>query len=157
MDKMTRFGILLSLLLAGTTLRGHAQAPSDSATAARIIRSTLAQWVEAANRQDWRAAAAIWAPDLIGWYPGQPDDTYAKEMEQAAHPRPRRRPTRYDVIVNEVIVSGPLAVVRDTWRFTTGAGTPDSTVDVVRSFEVWRRQTEGHWKIARWISAPEPK
>lgn len=83
---MLRFGIVLSLILAAN-LKGHAQAPSDSATAASIIRATLAQWVEAANRQDWRAAAAIWAPDLIGWYPGQPDDTYAKELEQAAHPR----------------------------------------------------------------------
>lgn len=67
-----------------------------------------------------------------------------------------RRPTRYEVTVNEVIVSGPLAVVRDTWRFTTNAGTPDSTVAVVRSFEVWRRQSARSWKIARWISAPEP-
>jgi ketosteroid isomerase-like protein len=154
---MARLGIVLSLILAGTTLRGHAQAPNDSATAVHIIRAALGQWVEAANRQDWRAAAAIWAPDLIGWYPGQPDDTYAKELEQAAHPRPGCPPTRYEVTVNEVIVSGSLAVVRDTWRFTTGAGTPDSTVDVVRSFEVWRRQRGGHWKIARWISSPEPK
>lgn len=154
---MARFGIVVSLLLAGATARGHAQVPSDSAKAVGIIRATLAQWVEAANRQDWRAAAAIWAPDLIGWYPGQPDDTYAKELEQAARPRPGRRPTRYEVTINEVIVSGPLAVVRDTWRFTTNAGTPDSTVAVVRSFEVWRRQSGDHWKITRWISAPEPK
>jgi hypothetical protein len=27
---------------------------------------------------------------------------------------------------------------------------------VVRSFEVWRRQPDRAWKIARWISAPEP-
>jgi uncharacterized protein DUF4440 len=84
MYRMARFGIVVSLLLAGATARGHAQVPSGSAKAVGIIRATLAQWVEAANRQDWRAAAAIWAPDLIGWYPGQPDDTYAKELEQAA-------------------------------------------------------------------------
>jgi hypothetical protein len=28
-------------------------------------------------------------------------------------------------------------------------------VAVVRSFEVWRRQPDRTWKIARWISAPE--
>jgi ketosteroid isomerase-like protein len=55
-----------------------------------------------------------------------------------------------------VIVSGRLAVVRDTWRFTTGSGAADSAVAVVRSFEVWRRLPDGAWKIARWISAPEP-
>lgn len=134
----------------------QAQTPTDSAAATRAIRGALAQWVAAANRQDWRAAAEIWAPDLVGWYPGQPDDTYAKELAQAARPRPGRKPTRYEVTVNEVLVSGPLAVVRDTWRFTTGSGSTDSTVAVVRSFEVWRRQPDGGWKIARWISAPEP-
>jgi ketosteroid isomerase-like protein len=112
--------------------------------------------VEAANRQDWRAAAQVWAPDLVGWYPGQPDDTYAKEMEQAAHPKPGRPKTRYAVKVEEVIVSGPLAVVRDIWRFTTAPGTKDSSIAVVRGFEVWQQQADGHWKISRWISAPEP-
>jgi ketosteroid isomerase-like protein len=29
-------------------------------------------------------------------------------------------------------------------------------VAVVRSYEVWKRQKNGEWKIARWISAPEP-
>jgi steroid delta-isomerase len=134
----------------------RAQTPDDSAGAAAAIRAALADWVAAANRQDWRAAAGVWAPDLIGWYPGQPDATYAKELAQAARPRSGRKPTRYHVTVNEVLVSGPLAVVRDTWRFTTGTGSADSTVAVVRSFEVWRRQPDGAWKIARWISAPEP-
>ncbi len=153
---MTRPGLLLG---AFVVFGGHtvlAQSPDDSATAAREIRATLAQWVVAANRQDWRAAAEIWAPDLIGWYPGEPDDTYAGEMARAAHPRPGRKPTRYEVTIHEVLVSGPQAVVRDTWRFTTGSGSPDSSVDVVRSFEVWRRQPDRAWKIARWISAPEP-
>jgi ketosteroid isomerase-like protein len=134
----------------------ESQQTDDSSTAVRAIRVALAAWMAAANRQDWRAAAEIWAPDLIGWYPGQPDDTYAKEMALAIHPRPGRKPTRYEVTVNEVIVSGSWAVVRDTWRFTTGSGSADSSVAVVRSFEVWRRQPDRAWKIARWISAPEP-
>ena len=106
--------------------------------------------------RDWRAAAEIWAPDLIGGYPGESDDTYAQEMARAAHPRPGRKPSRYKVTIDEVLVSGAQAVVRDIWRFTTNSGSPDSSVDVVRSFEVWRRQPDRSWKIARWISAPEP-
>jgi ketosteroid isomerase-like protein len=143
------------LILSAST--AQAQTAEDSSAAVRAIRTSLSQWVAAANRQDWQAAAKIWAPDLIGWYPGQPDDTYGKEMAQAAHPRPGRKPTRYEVTVEEVLVSRYLAVVRDRWRFTTSPGTPDSTVDTVRSFEVWRRQPDGVWKIARWISAPEPR
>jgi ketosteroid isomerase-like protein len=153
---LTRLELILGTVLVIGAGPLHAQLPGDSSAAVRDIRAALARWIEAANRQDWRAAAEIWAPDLVGWYPGQPDDTYAKEQASAARPRPGRKPTRYEVTVNEVMVSGSLAVVRDTWRFTTNSGSPDSSVAVVRSFEVWRRQPEGAWKIARWISAPEP-
>jgi ketosteroid isomerase-like protein len=151
MTKLVLVAFLLSL--AGIL---PAQEPQDSASAAAAIRSALADWVSAANRQDWKAASQIWAPDLVGWYPGQPDDTYLKEMASASHPRAGRPRTRYELNVVEVIVSGGMAVVRDIWRFTTGPGTPDSSVAVVRSYEVWRRQKNGAWKIARWISAPEP-
>jgi ketosteroid isomerase-like protein len=153
---VTRRDIMLGAILLLWVRTVQAQTPPDSAMAARAIRATLAQWVSDANRQDWRAAARIWAPDLVGWYPGQPDDTYGKELARAARFQPVRTPTRYEVTVNEVLVSGPLAVVRDTWRFTTGSGATDSQVVVVRSFEVWRRQPDRSWKIARWISAPEP-
>jgi ketosteroid isomerase-like protein len=94
----------------------YAQERQDSAAAVRSIRAALAGWVEAANRGDWKAAAQVWAPDLVGWYPGQPDDTYAKEIEDAAHPRPGRPRTGYEVNVVEVRVSGDMAVVRDIWR-----------------------------------------
>lgn len=98
---MVRRLVLLFLLLA-TAGTGNAQGRPDSAAAVRSIRSALADWVRAANREDWKAAARVWASDLIGWYPGQPDDTYAKEMENAAHPRSGRPRTRYEVNVVEV-------------------------------------------------------
>ncbi|HEY6221611.1 MAG TPA: nuclear transport factor 2 family protein [Candidatus Eisenbacteria bacterium] len=128
--------------------------PSRRATDETEIRAALARWVEAANRQDWKAALEVWAPDLIGWYPGQPDDTYAREQANSTRPK-REHSTRFELTIDEVIVSGDLAVVRDTWTIRSGdaAGPAASTL---RSFEVWRRQPDGIWKIARWISAPEP-
>jgi ketosteroid isomerase-like protein len=151
MNKVITAGLLL---LAARS--AQAQDFPDSASVVRHIRAALANWVEAANRQDWKTAARIWAPDLVGWYPGQADDTYAKEIESAAHPRPGRPRTHYEVDVVEVMVSGGMAVVRDIWRFTTKPDTPNAAVTVVRSYEVWKRQNDGQWKIARWISAPEP-
>ena len=151
---MTKLGLVCLLLLAARS--APAQDRNDSAAAVRSIRTALAAWVDAANREDWKAAARVWAPDLDGWYPGQPDETYEKEMKSAAHPRAGRPHTRYEVNIVEVLVSGRMAVVRDIWRFTTAADTRDSAVSVVRSYEVWKRQKDGQWKIARWISAPEP-
>ena len=147
---------LVLLVLGANSASG--QEARDSAAAVQFIRKGLADWVAAANHGEWKTAAQVWAPDLIGWYPGQPDDTYEREMGRLANPNPKpgAARTRYEVKVVEVIVSGSLAVVRDIWRFTTPAGASDSTVSVVRSYEIWRRQPDHRWKISRWISAPEP-
>jgi ketosteroid isomerase-like protein len=153
-----RSGISVALLVIAAFTAGKAwpQEQPDSAGAVRAIRTALSDWVAAANQQDWKSASRVWAPDLIGWYPGQPDDTYAREMERAARPKAGGPPTRYQVDVVEVLVSGRLAVVRDIWRFTTSPSKPDSSVAVVRSYEIWTRQPDRSWKISRWISAPEP-
>jgi len=144
----------------------HDQPPAVASTAAaeskRVeasIREALDQWVKAFNSHDTAGVMAVWAPDLIGWYPGAPDITYADtragfEREFADH---GSRST-YSLAVEEVLVSGDLAVVRDRWTETdTRPGSKDVTVTKLKSFEVWRRQPDGAWKITRWISAPEPR
>ena len=93
----------------------------------RAIHAALTDWVAAANRGDWKSASKVWAPDLVGWYPGQPDDTYAREMDRVANPKLGSPKTHYEVEVVEVMVSGKLAVVRDIWRLTTPAGRPDAS------------------------------
>ncbi|MFL5460615.1 MAG: YybH family protein [Gemmatimonadales bacterium] len=147
---------MLSFLSLTASATGSAQTQVDSMAAVREIRATLADWVAAANRGDWKSASKVWAPDLVGWYPGQPDDSYAREMDRVANPKLGSPKTHYEVEVVEVMASGRLAVVRDIWRFTTAAGKPDATTSVVRGFEVWAQQPDGSWRISRWISAPEP-
>lgn len=153
---MLRLAFLLSFLSLSTPVSGSAQAQVDSMAAVREIRAALADWVAAANREDWKSASRVWAPDLVGWYPGQPDDTYAREMDRVANPKLGSPKTHYEVEAVEVMVSGKLAVVRDIWRFTAPAGEPEATTSVVKSFEVWRQQPDRPWRISRWISAPEP-
>lgn len=153
---MLRAALLLSFMSLTASPSGSAQTQVDSMAAARAIHAALTDWVAAANRGDWKSASKVWAPDLVGWYPGQPDDTYALEMDRVANPKLGSPKTHYEVQVVEVMVSGKLAVVRDIWRFTTAAGKPDATTSVVRGFEVWTRQPDSSWRISRWISAPEP-
>lgn len=144
-------------LLLALALPIAAPIPEDTGDgkAEREIRNSLTRWVQAANRGDWKEAVKVWAPDLIGWYPGMPDDTYAREIERAARGGAPR--TKYELEIKEVMVSGQLAVVRDVWTFTTRQESGRDLTETVRSFEVWRRQPDGAWKICRWISAPEPK
>jgi ketosteroid isomerase-like protein len=151
-----RPALLLSIASLTLSPSGNAQTQADSAAAVRAIHAALTDWVAAANRGDWKSASKVWAPDLVGWYPGQPDDTYAREMDRVANPKLGSPKTHYEVQVVEVMVSGKLAVVRDIWRFTTAAGKPDAATSVVRGFEVWTEQPDSSWKISRWISAPEP-
>jgi len=57
---------LLSVSLATCTLPAALGQTKEDAEAESRIRQALDHWVEAANRQDWKAALDVWAPDLIG-------------------------------------------------------------------------------------------
>lgn len=141
----------LALLLTSGLVIAHPAA--DNAAAEKQIRAALAGWVEAANRGDYKAASTVWAPDLIGWAPDGPDDTYEREAAYAKLPI-KAPDTTYALTINEVIVDGSLAVVRDTWTQTTKQAAGTDKVDMFRSYEVWRRQPDASWKISRWIDGP---
>jgi ketosteroid isomerase-like protein len=100
----------------------------------------------------FKTALQVWAPDLIGWGTEGPDDTYQREADFAAHPVPTR--TTYALTINEVMVDGSLAIVRDSWTETTRQDNGPDKVTTYRSFEVWRRQLDNSWKISRWIDGP---
>jgi steroid delta-isomerase len=131
------------------------RAGSAEAAAESTIRAKLAAWETAYNSGDRKTAFAIWAPDLVGWYPGIPDVTWQQEKDALDRPAPAAPQSRLHVQIVEVIVSGGLAVVRDIWTETPPAGSAAPATRIA-SFEVWRRQPDGDWKIARWISAPQP-
>ena len=147
------FRILPGLALLAATALAHADSAADNAAAEKAIRSSLQAWVESANRQDWKTALQVWAPDLIGWASTGRDDSYQLEADYAkAPPQPPR--TTYALTINEIIVDGSLAVVRDTWTETTKQDSGPDKVDTFRSYEVWRLQPDKRWKISRWIDGP---
>jgi ketosteroid isomerase-like protein len=62
----------------------------------------------------------------------------------------------YALDINEIIVSGDLAVVRLTWYDTVSRpGVPDVTNPEI-GMDVFRRQDDGSWKIIRYIAYDEP-
>jgi ketosteroid isomerase-like protein len=145
----------VAILLLTSIGNLHAAA-ADSNSAEQQIRAALARWVEATNRGDYKTAFTVWAPDLIGWAPDGSDDSYSAEQKFAM--RAAQLPkTTYALVINEVIVDGSLAVVRDTWTQTTRSGAGADKRETFRSFEVWRRQPDASWKISRWIDGPLTK
>ena len=148
---MIRPALLLTLAFASAT--APAGAPADAVAAETAIRAALDGWVAAANRGDYAATMSVWAPDLIGWAPEGPDDSYERELK-GSKASPEIVRTTYALKIDEVIVDGSLAVVRDTWTQTTKQDSGAAKVGTFRSFEVWRRQPDGSWKISRWIDGP---
>ena len=137
---------VFAIFLVAAFVRG------GSAKDEAAIRAKLAGWVTAFNAGDLKAAAGVWAPDLVGWSPEGDDDTYSREMVFASRAPGNPPGATYALEINEVIVSGDLAVVRDTWTETPRA--EPAKARRFRSFEVWRRQPDGSWKISRWIDGP---
>jgi ketosteroid isomerase-like protein len=146
-----------ALLIGGIAAGRGAWASSSDDDAA--IRKALQDWVRNFNSGDYLAAATVWAPDVVGWWgpPNSPVDTFERELEAAKQPIPPGAPkTTFELAIDEIIITGDLAVVRDTWVEATRP--PDALTPkrkTFRSFEVWRRQPDRSWKIARWIDGPE--
>jgi ketosteroid isomerase-like protein len=136
---------LLCLLcfVAASAVAGPTQAQQDEA----VIRQSLADWVQAFNSGDYAKAAQVWAPDMLGWG-DDGEDSYQREMDSARKtPKVTHPQYRYQLVIDEVMVSGDMAVVHDTW---TGIGATGKAA-TFRSFEVWRRQPDKSWKISRWL------
>ncbi len=146
-----RIALPLLISLLGFTV-GVQAAPTQAQQDEAVIRQTLAAWVAAYNSGDYATAGKVWAPDLIGWPASGPDDSFAREAEALKHaPQGKSPTTRYKLTIEEVMVSGDMAVVRDIWTEVPEQGQSKQ----FRSYEVWRRQSDGAWKIARWIDGPE--
>ena len=134
-------------------------AASDSVASAGAVRQRLAEWVRQTNSGD-RGANEVWVPGMVGWFPGAPifSDSAANAVAggtRSTQPSPVR--ARFDVVVDDLVASGPVVVVHDVWTETREIGSPATVVQrVIRGSELWRCQPDGRWRIARYVSAPEP-
>jgi ketosteroid isomerase-like protein len=148
---------LASIILAQVLLL-HAvacgQTSNDRSAVEHQIRQSIEDWRAAANRGDMAGTTRIWAPGVQGWFPSATEFTNAAAFDDKVDARSLH--STYAVTINEVLVSTDLAVVRDTWEETLHAPHGQTARRVIQSFEVWQPQSDGAWKIARWISAPGP-
>jgi steroid delta-isomerase len=143
---------LLALSLLSWTVPAHA----DDAEAA--VRAALARWTEAFNSRDAEGVCALFAPDLRSSYRGGPDrnhDEICAQLRQILTDPDRR--FRYEADIKEVMTSGELAVVRLDWAFEVRdrqGELLDRGIDV--GMDVFRRQPDGQWRIARFIAYDLP-
>ena len=119
------------------------------------IRSAIENWRSAFNARDEDRVCALFAPDLVANYQHEPERDYASlcEMLRMALRDPDTA-YRYSVEINEIMVYGVTAVVRLVWALEIDkAGSPKQTIEE-QAVDIFHRQSNGSWKISRYLAYP---
>ena len=119
------------------------------------IRSAIENWRSAFNTRDEDRVCALFAPDLVANYQGEPERDYSSlcEMLRAAVRDPYVS-YRYSVEINEIVVYGETAIVRLVWVLEIDkAGSPAETIEEP-AVDIFHRQADGSWKISRYLAYP---
>ena len=122
-----RTAVALALLALSATASTGASAQVRATCAATdsaagvAIRARLREWVAQANRGDRVAMQEIWAPGLVGWFPSAP--IFGDSAAYAVAGIPYRASATgaqvsYELTIEEVAASGPIAAVHDLWLET---------------------------------------
>ncbi len=141
--------LVLAAACASTTPRA-----SDEET----LRRHILTYADAVERRDPDAIMALLAPDILLSYPGIPDQDYETLRKAYAEMRSREPgevTTRPDI--EEILVSGDLAIIRVVWNTTVRKGGSEPASRQMRDLQVWRREPSGHWKFVRGIHFRVPQ
>jgi len=139
-------------LACALTLGTAAPTLADVVSDAAAISGRLRDWAEAFNARDATLACGLFAPDLIATVRGAPVRGRASVCSRlaAAMADPNER-MRYVPDIQEIIVSGDLAVVRLVWTLTVQRGATSRTSEEP-GLDIFRRQHDGAWSIIRYMA-----
>ena len=144
-------GLLLATALIATAI-SSARASDEAARAE--ITAALTQWTAAFNAGRAEAVCDLFARELRADFRGQPERGY--DVQCGLLKRSLADATRtfsYAHATKEILVWGDIAVVRLTWTLSvrqTDSGR--ETTSVEPGLDVFRRQSDGRWRIVRYIA-----
>ncbi|MFC3227626.1 YybH family protein [Marinibaculum pumilum] len=133
-------------------------AQADGAADRDAIRKRLEDWTADFNAGRADRVCDLFAPDLRANYRGQPEKrfgTLCPALKDAL--ADERLAYRYELDLHEILVDQDMAAVRLTWHLTVtdrASGTSEHSSDV--GLDIFRRQPNGTWRIARFIAYGEP-
>lgn len=147
----------LALLLAGlASTQNQAQ---TSEPAQNEIRAVLTQWTSDFNARNSQTICNLFALDLRYDYQGFPERGYQDvcALLQRSLSDSKKRYS-YSPAIKEIIVAGDIAVVRLTWTLTVRTEGDAGEVTVTEpGMDVFRKQSDGSWKIIRYVAYGTPK
>ena len=128
----------------------------------QAVRQAMTDFGDALGRGDYGAVLELIDEDAVFW-PDAAPETRGLEPIRAAYERMKgyRLSARFDI--EEVLVSGDLALVRgfEYFRLEPLAGGDAIGIDGRRAFAVWQRGAGGAWKNTRgmtnWPAPPSAR
>jgi len=148
---MIRWLLAIAVVLAGVGAATLARADVESDRVA--ITDRLQRWTVAFNARDAAGVCDLFALDLVSTVPdaldGSRDALCGKLSAVLAKPGLQLHYDSPDI--REIIVSGDIAVVRLFWTLTAQKG-GESSVSTEAGMDIFKRQPDGKWSIARFIS-----
>jgi steroid delta-isomerase len=148
---LVRAGLLSLAVVSPAAAQGDT--PDQAA-----IRAALTQWMADFNAGRADKVCALFAPDLVAQYRGQPERGYDALCDLLKRSLgDRSKSYRYALAIQEILVAGDLAAVRLTWTLTVrGKDTASATRSEEPGLDIFRRQADGSWKISRYIAYESP-
>jgi uncharacterized protein (TIGR02246 family) len=143
---------LTAFLLVAFLSLGAAPVADQRDRDVELLRSYMLQSAEAFNAGDPQAVMARYARDVVLSYPGIPDLGYDELVKGYAEMLKRKPGDTAKTVptIEEILVSGDLAVIRVMWTTTTTqADPPRQETRQMKDLQVWRRESDGSWKFAR--------
>jgi len=146
------------LLATGAALAqqfGSSSAAEPDPAPEQEIRSAIENWRSAFNEGDEERVCELFAPDIVANYQGEParDHDSLCDMLRSAL-RDRDATYRYSVQINDVMVDGDSAVVRLVWALEVEKVRSPTETFEESAVDIFRRQSDGSWKISRYLAYP---
>jgi uncharacterized protein (TIGR02246 family) len=135
---------------------GHGSDPpvcADPASDKAIITERLHRWTTAFNTGDARGVCDLFAPNLVVTIPGElnGDQQALCRRLNALLAKPELHLHYDNPDIRKIIVAGDIAVVRLFWTLTARKGGEQDTTQEA-GMDIFERQPDGKWSIARFIS-----
>jgi uncharacterized protein (TIGR02246 family) len=145
------------VILAVACLLGGAWSPAWAQSADHAIRTALAKWTDAFNARDAAHICDLFAPDLVYDYRGFPERDFATlcGLLHRSLADPAKTFT-YALDIREIIVSGDMAIARVVWTLKVASAGGKTAESREPGLDVFRKQPDGSWKIARYIAYEAP-
>ena len=126
--------------------------------AEKSIRDALTKWTADFNARDATRICDLFAPDLRYDFRGLPERDYNAMcglLHRALGDRSKKITYSFDI--KEIIVSGDMAIVRLVWTSKVSReGSAQVTETKEPGLDVFRRQPDGQWRIARYMAYEAP-